>query len=303
MRWTVIGLGAVGGLYGSRLHMAGEQVQYLVRADAAHIRQHGLHVASPLGNFTDPNPRVAEDPSELEPCDAVLVALKTTANPILDKLLPRLVAADGLVLMLQNGLDVERDAARSRPEARILGGLCFVCSHKRGPGRIEHLDFGPVTLGAWQANEAAAGATDDCTRIAALLNSSSVVTTIADDLVAARWGKLCWNIPYNGLSVLHQADTRALMDTPAWRREVEQLMDEVSAAAAACGKPLPAGHRDKMLANTDRMVPYLPSMRLDHDAGRPLEVEAIYGRAVRAAEAKGVAVPLMRSVYERLAAL
>lgn len=299
-RYGVIGLGAIGGTYGARLQAAGRRVAYLVRRDADAIRRDGLHVTSPWGAFDDPAPEIHDDPAAMGPCDVVLVALKTTANAVLAQILPALTHPGSVVVMLQNGYGMEADAAAIVPAAEILGALCFVCSHKRAPGRIEHLDFGQVLVAAHRSDGDGAGITPAMESFAADLRTGCVPVELDPHLEAARWAKLCWNVAYNGTSVIHRCDTRVLMDTPALREEVEALMAEVVAAAAACGAPLPPGHAQEMLERTDRMVPYLPSMRLDFDAGRPLETDAIYGRAVTAAEAAGVAVPRMRAVLDGL---
>ena len=293
--YGVIGLGAIGGLYGSRLLTAGREVRFLVHRDAAAIRRDGLHVTSPWGDYHQAKPLVYDDPSAMGRCDRIIVALKTTTNAVLRELLPPLCHANTTIAMFQNGLGVEADA-QAVPQAQILGGLCFVCAHKRAPGVIEHLDFGQVLLAA-QAGQAEAAHLQDW---ADDLSAGGVPVSLARDIAAARWAKLCWNIPYNGTSVVHHCDTRRLMDEPALRSEVETLMAEVAAAAAACGTPLPAGHVQEMLDRTDRMVPYLPSMLLDFEAGRPLEVEAIYSRPIAAAQAAGVAVPAMRRIEQAL---
>jgi len=78
------------------------------------------------------------------------------------------------------------------------------------------------------------------------------------------------------------------------------LMREVVADAAACGCKIPAGHVEKMLADTLKMKPYKTSMMLDHEASRPMEVEYIYGNPLRAAQAAGAQSPLIETLYRQL---
>ncbi|MEZ6081816.1 MAG: ketopantoate reductase C-terminal domain-containing protein [Pirellulaceae bacterium] len=85
----------------------------------------------------------------------------------------------------------------------------------------------------------------------------------AEDLLKVRWSKLVWNIPYNGLSVVLNADTRQLMHDSASATLVEDLMREVCEAASRCGCSIDEAHVTKMLEDTRRMVPYDSSMRLD----------------------------------------
>ena len=90
-------------------------------------------------------------PKEMPRCDTVIVALKTTANAALPSILPHLVKDDGIVLTLQNGLGTEKEIAGIVGAAKVLGGLCFLCANKVGPGHIHHLDYGLITLGAYCA--------------------------------------------------------------------------------------------------------------------------------------------------------
>ncbi|GAB4187546.1 MAG: hypothetical protein Kow00105_02150 [Phycisphaeraceae bacterium] len=127
---------------------------------------------------------------------------------------------------------------------------------------------------------------------------------LSDDLILARWKKLVWNVPFNGLSVVEDKDTATIMATPALRRKAHQLMCEVQAAAmAADGREIGDDFIEMMMDWTDRMEPYLPSMKLDFDAGRPMEVEAIFGAPVRAAKSAGCPVPAMSAMYEALTRL
>lgn len=66
------------------------------------------------------------------------------------------------------------------------------------------------------------------------------------------------------------------MGNPDSRALIQALMQEVVEGAVACGHTLPEGFAGKLLASTDRMPDYLPSMYHDHVQRRPLELEAIY---------------------------
>ena len=197
-------------------------------------------------------------------------------------------------MVLQNGLGAEERVRAEVPAAgAVLGGLCFVCAHREAPGRADHLDYGAVTLAPLEAEHRPVAGD-----VAADLTAAGVETAVLDDLGVARWRKLVWNIPFNGLCTVLDATTEQLLADPSARALVSDLMDEVVAGARATGHELPPGVRDEMLALSDAMRPYDPSMKLDRDAGRPLEVGAIYDVATRAARAAGA--PMVRT--EALAA-
>lgn len=127
--------------------------------------------------------------------------------------------------------------------------------------------------------------------VAADLRRARVEAAVLGDLGVARWRKLVWNIPFNGLCSLLDASTDGLLADPATRALVADLMDEVVAGARAAGHDVPEAFRDEMLAATDAMRPYDPSMKLDLAAGRPLEIDAIYDVAARTAREAGVPMP------------
>ncbi len=284
--YTVIGAGAVGLLYGTRLAVAGHPVQWVLPHDADLVRARGISVRSEGVELrVEPEAlSVVTDPSDAAEADTVIVALKTTANGALDQLVAPAVSPGATVAMFQNGLGVE-DAARAAAPAAgaVLGAMCFVCAHRTAPGRADHLDYGAVTvgeLGSVGPSPAAAGLVAD-------LAAAGVEAAAVEDLAVARWRKLGWNIPFNGLSVVLDASTDELLADPDTRALVADLMDEVVVAASACGAAVEPGLRDELLAMTDVMTPYAPSMKLDHDGGRPLELAAIYDAPLRAAAAAG----------------
>ena len=103
----------------------------------------------------------------------------------------------------------------------------------------------------------------------------------------ARWKKAVWNMPFNGMTVVLNTSTDQLLKNPATRQLIYDQMMEVIGAANALGvEALTADLADKMMQMTDEMVPYSPSMKLDYDFHRPMEIEYLYTRPI--AEAKRV---------------
>lgn len=144
--YAIVGTGALGGFYGALLQKAGMDVHFLLHRDYQQVSKHGLVVDSKNGNFTLPHVNAYADVNKMPCCDVVVVALKTTQNHLLPKLLPNLVKDDGVVLVLQNGLGVEDEVATIVGDKRVMGGLCFLCSNKVKPGHIHHLDYGEIKL-------------------------------------------------------------------------------------------------------------------------------------------------------------
>ncbi|NQU10768.1 putative 2-dehydropantoate 2-reductase [bacterium] len=298
--YAVLGTGAIGGFYGARLQRAGCDVHFLVHRDFAHVRDHGLVVESKDGDFALPRVRAYGDPHDLPQCDVVVVAWKTTQNHLLESILPDVVRPGATVLVLQNGLGTEDQVAHLVPTARVIGGLCFICAHKAGPGHVRHLDYGFVTLAGHGPGGQPQGVTTPMQGVGEDLAAAGIEVHQGDDLRTARWEKLVWNIPYNGLSVLLDATTAELMAQPDTRALVEELMAEVVTGGQACGAAFTAEVISRMLAKTEQMVPYRTSMKLDYDERRPLEIEAIYGSPWRAARAAGRELPRLGALYRSL---
>ncbi|MEM9807985.1 MAG: putative 2-dehydropantoate 2-reductase [Cyanobacteria bacterium P01_D01_bin.56] len=309
-RYAIIGTGAIGGYYGARLQESGCDVHFLLRSDYTHVKNHGLVVESVDGDILLPQVRAYQDPAEMPPMDGVIIALKTTQNRHLPKIMP-VLRENAVVLVLQNGLDIEADIANIIPPEQIMGGLCFICSNKVGPGHIHHLDYGKILLGAYSATNQQRQLTTTMAEIAEDLCRAKIPIDVTDDLFMARWRKLVWNIPYNGLSVVLNTTTDKLMGDSETKQTIITLMTEVITTGNTWAASLaPLGRRDipmsfatEMLEATARMKPYRTSMKIDFDEGRPLEVEAILGNPLRAAQKLGVVVPEMERLYEQVKAL
>lgn len=306
LRYAVIGSGAVGCFYGIRLAHAGARVQFLVRRDAAEARRHGWDLLSPEGDIHLAPVEVAADWSELAPCDVLLVAVKATANDDVLALLAehadRLLAPDGAVLVVQNGMGAEPRYAQAAPGRVVLGGLAFLCAQRRDARTVEHLDFGALTIAA-HAPAGPAGILPVMGAIAEDLARANTEAHLEVDLDRARWRKLMWNIPFNPLSVILGATTDELMADPMAVQLVRSLMSEVEQAARAEGHALPEDLAGDLLDATARMAPYSTSMRLDADAGRPMEVDAMLGEPLRRAARAGVAMPGVAVLHRQLSFL
>jgi len=295
IRYAVIGTGALGGYYGGRLAHAGKDVHFLLNSDYQHVREHGLKVDSVNGDFHLGAIQAYDNTRQMPPCDVVLVCLKTNNNAMLRELLPPLLHRGTMVVLVQNGLGIERDLARQFPGLPIAGGLAFICSSRLGPGHIGHFDFGNITFGVYQNGDDAL-----VQQLCADFTQSSIGVELAPDLNLARWKKLVWNIPYNGMTVILGTATDKLMKNPASRQLIWDVMLEVTSAARHCGANLSDDFAVQMMEATDRMTPYAPSMKLDFDARRPMEIAAIYSSPAETALEAGFEMKKVRVLEQQL---
>ncbi len=315
LSYAIIGTGAIGGYYGARLKQAGCDVHFLLRSDYEHVKNHGLVVESIDGDFALAKVHAYNTPSEMPAVDIVIVALKTTHNQSLPDLLPP-IKPGGAILSLQNGLGVEGAIAQNLKDhgitvPTIVGGLCFICSNKVSPGHIRHLDYGKILLGTHDDSNQLCEASPLLESLAADLQRAKIPIDTTLDLPMARWQKLVWNVPYNGLSVVLDATTEEMMADKGIRTLITTLMEEVVKIANAWGEHISPGSQrgvsadviTQMITHTETMAPYRTSMKIDYDEGRPLEIEAIVGNPIRTAAAVKVAVPAMTMLYQQLSFL
>ena len=294
---AVVGSGALGLYYGGRLARAGNAVRFLARSDLAVLRSRGIVVRAPDGHFTLPNVTLAATPEEIGPVDLVVITLKATANDQLSRLLPPLLQAGTLVLNLQNGLGVDEAVAAVVGPERTVGGLCFVCVNRTEPGIAECTMAGEIMLGEF------AGASQERTHaLADLFGRAGVKLSVNECLAGARWHKLVWNVPFNGLAVAAGGiSTADILLSTALEAEVWELMREVQSIAAAHGVVISDEFVVAQVERTRPLGDYKPSTLLDFLAGKPLELEPIWGEPLRRAQAKGVPVPRLQALYAALA--
>ena len=269
-KYAIVGVGGIGGYYGGRLAQSGQEVHFLCRSDYQHIKEHGLKVESVKGDFHLTQVNAHNDAKQMPPCDVILVCTKTLSNYQLKEILPPLVHQDSLVILVQNGLGMEQTLAQALPDIKIAGATAFICSFKVGQGHIRHAEYGELSLSPYHACVA-----DSLKQVALDLQQAGIPTQYVDDLNYLRWKKLVWNIPYNGLTVLMNASTDKLTFDADSRPLLQDLMREVIEAAAACGATIPFDFIDKMIASTEKMTPYSPSMKLDYEASRPMEIDTM----------------------------
>lgn len=302
-RIGIIGTGAIGGFYGVMLARAGFDVHFLLRSEFDAVARNGLTVDSQLhGLLKLDKVQAYASAADMPPCDWLLIGAKTTGNGGVASAIVRAAAPDAKVLLLQNGLGVE-DALRAvLPDAlHLLGGLCFVCVHRMGPGQITHQAFGAVNIGYHSGPADASTRKHWVEQGASLFHQAGIDSVAMDNLDLARWQKLVWNVPYNGLSVLLNASTTPLMADDDSRALIQGLMAEVVQGAQACGHVLPKGYAEHLLRVTGDMPDYRPSMYHDFTERRPLELDAIYARPLATALAAGCDMPKVRALYHALA--
>lgn len=296
---AVIGAGAVGGYYGALLARAGHDVRFLMRSDLGAARERGLDVRSIRGDFRLPSVSAFARPEEIGPVDWVVCSLKATAIEEARELVAPCVGPETRILALMNGLGIEDRFAAWFGPARVFGGMAFVCINRGDPGVIHHLEYGRVSIGHFQDDPA------ELAGLQTLLESAGIEVTAAPSLRYARWEKLCWNVPFNGLSVAGGGiGTQTIVRDGPMRAAAERAMREIIAignadlaASGSSARLVPDSVVEWMFAQTDTMGEYRTSMVIDFVLGREMESEAILGEPLRRARRLGVEAPTVETLY------
>ncbi|MEU0024360.1 2-dehydropantoate 2-reductase [Streptomyces sp. NPDC006335] len=288
---AILGPGGTGGLLAALLARAGHRVICLAGDDTATtLRTAGVEVRSgTFGDFTTP---VEADTELREPVDACVIAVKhTSLHSALDRV-PPATLGDGLVVPLLNG--VEHPAtlrARYRPD-RVAPAVIRVESTRVAPGVIEHgSPFAELDLTGDGVPRERLDA------LASVLTAAGPTTRVLDDETAALWAKMSFLAPFALLTTLYALPLGEVRTRH--RAELTALVEETAAVSAACGGPADAA---QALARYDAFPPGMKSsMQRDAEAGRPLELDAIGGALLRAADRHGVKVPCATRVVGELA--
>lgn len=261
---------------------SGLDVHFLSHSDYQFVKERGLQIDSCDGSFHLDKVNVYQNAGDMPKCDVVVVGLKTTNNHLLRELLPPLLHERTVVILIQNGIGVEADVQAMFPETQLVGGLAFICSAKTEPGRVRHQCYGSVNLANYSCRDEAL--------FTSVLNdfTNAGIAAASVPYEEARWKKAVWNMPFNGMTVALNTRTDLLLKNPATRQLIRDLMMEVVEASRALGVTgVDEAFVEKMIDMTDNMTPYSPSMKLDFDFHRPMEIHYLYTRPIEIARAAG----------------
>lgn len=288
-------MGAIGGYYGGRLAQAGREVHFLSHSDYQYVLQNGLRVDSCDGDFHLPHINAYGASKDMPKTDVIIVGLKSVRNhDVLPELLRPIIHDNSIVILIQNGIGLEEDLLKIFPGLQIVAGLAFICSAKVGPGHVSHQCYGSINLGNYSCNQE---------QFEVLLHDilDAGIQAAEVPYMEARWKKAVWNMPFNGMTVALNTSTDRLLKNPATRQLIYDQMMEVIGAANALGvESLTADFADKMMQMTDEMVPYSPSMKLDYDFHRPMEIEYLYTRPIAEAKKAGFDMPKLAMLEAEL---
>jgi len=279
-RVAVLGPGAVGGVIAVGLERAGVPVVCVARPDTAQlIGSEGLI----LRHGDETETARPEAVSELrEPVELLLVTVKA---PALEDALERLKAPADTIVPLLNGIEHLETIRGRLPRSRVVGGtIGFIEAWLERPGVVVQNTPRTVMTVAADAGEDTIG----------VLRLSGAEVRVDGSETAVLWEKLARQAPFAAATALTQRPIGELRSDPAWRRRLEDAVAETCQVARADGVELTPEAQWEII---DAMPPGLTSSTArDIAAGRPSELDAITGAAIRAAHRLGVSAPALESL-------
>lgn len=299
MKLLLIGAGSVGAYFCGRAAMGGAEVEVVAHSGFDEISAIGYPVESIAGDFLFRPVRVLHSAAEASPdIDAVVMATKVLPEIDRVKLLAPVAerASHPPIMLIQNGIGIEDEIKTAFPQNHLISTVAYIGASRSAVNRIHHRGAGRLIIGDTDGSCAAAE------KLAEQFRRGGVPCEVTDNIALERWRKLLWNLPFNTVSVLAGGiTTKELCDGGQIEMLCSQLMDEVISVANACSVALTREMAEEQFEYTRNFPAYKTSMLQDFEAGRPLEVDAVIGNAVKIADRMSIPVPMMRCCAALLA--
>jgi 2-dehydropantoate 2-reductase len=295
MRIAIMGAGGVGGYFGARLANAGYEVAFVARGrHLLAMKERGLLVTSALGDVRLARPLASDDPATMGWFDAVLFAVKLWDTESAAAAIKPLLAAGGVVIPFQNGVESIERVGAVVGEAHVMGGVAYIAAKIAEPGVIAHtgtmarLRFGTILPAQQPAAEALLAA---CKRAA-------IDAEIVADIRQALWMKFVFLVALSGLTAATRQPIGVIRADPDLRATLEAAMREAWSVGRARGIALPDDFIASQLAFADGLPAEMKaSMLHDLDAGNRLEAPWLSGAVARMAKESGSSAPVNATLY------
>jgi len=297
LKIAVMGAGGIGGYYGGRLAAAGMDVTFIARgAHLAAMQKDGLRIISPLGDVHIPAVKATDDPATIGPVDIVMFCVKLYDVDEASELCRPLIGPDTAVISFLNGIDSEIRMQATLGAGAVVGGVAQIPSNISKPGVIEHkaqfavLEFGEID---GRDSPRLTAFHDACTE-------AGIQSYLVGNIEAAIWLKFAILVPFATVCCLTRLPGKILIEEPAVQELAFTAIREIIALAAAKGVPLPPDALQSRMDMLNNFANAKPSMLVDLDAGKRIELEGLQGAVVRMAAELGVPTPVHKVAYAAL---
>ncbi len=307
LNYLVIGSGAIGGAVTGYLARAGKDVTMIARGENLEvIRREGLHIKNPKEAF---NVRVKVSSWEeyQETPDIIIAAIK---GYNLDSLLPdlkRVVSEKTIIVPISNSLDMGGRIASQLEKGIVTGGVAYIVVEREKPGHIaQNLDFFKLVVGMRDDSPVP----QELFQLQADFADAGIEVLFRDHPVKSALRKFLRVSVYSAVCCYYDSPVGPIREDPAGLQLFKDLSGELLEIAEAMGYPfgkadeepfpgLPAEEETLKLFLT--VYPeYQPSMKIDWDHDRPLEIREQILDVIDLGETYGLAMPAYRKVAKEL---
>ena len=294
---AVMGAGGIGGYYGGRLAASGADVTFIARgAHLAAMRKDGLRIISPLGDVHIPSVNATDDPGAIGPVDIVMFCVKLYDVDEASELCKPLIGPDTAVISFLNGIDSEARMQAILGDGAVVGGVAQIPSNISEPGVIEHkAQFAVLEFGELDGRDS-----PRLTRFHDACTEAGIQSYLVHNIEAAIWLKFAILVPFATACCLTRLPGRILIEEPAVQDLAFTAIREIIALAEAKGVPLPPDALQSRMDMLNNFANARPSMLVDLDAGKRIELEGLQGAVVRMAAELGVPTPVHQVAYAAL---
>ena len=302
MRIAVVGAGGVGGTLGCALQRAGQDVRFVARGRHLQaMRQRGLRITGPRGDFHLAGVHATEDPAEIGPAAVVLLAVKLwDLEPAVPELAP-LIGPDTVVVTLQNGVDAPGQVAAAIGAGQVAAGSCFVNAGIAEPGVIVQTSRHQRIVAGMLSGTGSGPGRVTLARFGAACRAARIELEIPDMPQTALWEKYVQFVPTSAMTALLRGPIGPIReDADSWRLFLE-LLDETVRVGRAHGVEIPPAAVERRLAYVRAMPPEATaSMARDLMRGRRLELPWLSGRVAELGRRHGIPTPANDFVWVAL---
>jgi 2-dehydropantoate 2-reductase len=291
----MMGSGGLGGYIGGRLTHTGQDVTFIARgAQLAALQQQGLTVKSHYGDFTLDPVTATDNPAQVGPVDLILFCVKSYSAPGAAEQMRPMVGPQTAIIPVLNGVEHIETLQETVGREHVLGGVCIISAHLVEPGHVEQVGpFHGLVFGELNGD-----LSERCMMFQQVLAESGIEAAAIPDIVARMWWKVTAMCGLFGVYSVVRGNNAVVSAVPETRNLVLQAAGEALAVAHAQQIPVPDSVIDEVAAAIDNMPPtYQPSMKVDLEQGKRIELEAVNGLISRLGKALGVPTPVNDFLY------
>lgn len=295
MKIAVMGTGGVGGYFGGRLAMAGQDVTFIARGEHLRAMQNnGLQVHSGLGDFLVRPVKATDNPQNVGPVDLVMVCVKLWATDEAVTAIAPLMGPSSVAVSFQNGVMAEDKLIAAYGRERVWGGVSNIAAVIERPGVIRHNG----TMARLIPGELDGSRTPRLEAFVKACEEARVDCHVPADIIVAVWEKYMNLTALSSMTALTRLPIGPLREDADTRALIMQLMGEVRAVGRAKGVALGDDTVERLMKHIDNLPrAMIASMLGDLERGNRLELPWLAGAVLQMGEALGVPTPAAKFAY------